>query len=101
MTCRPSVILIYLFIMYADDTTIYFNTEDFPKDNLAKHITTTLDKVDVWLKLNKLSLNLKKCMTSHTFLKNVELFQLSIDGKPIEHVKYFKFLGILFDENLA
>ena len=35
------------FIMYADDTTIYFNTEDFPKDNLATHITTELDKVDV------------------------------------------------------
>ena len=28
------------FIMYADHTTIYFNTEDFPKDNLAKHIIT-------------------------------------------------------------
>ena len=25
-------------IMYADDTTIYLNTEDFPTDNLAKHI---------------------------------------------------------------
>ena len=35
--------------MYADDTTIYFNTEDFAKDNLAKHITTELDKV--YLKL--------------------------------------------------
>ena len=29
--------------MYADDTTMHFNTEDFPKDNLAKHITTELD----------------------------------------------------------
>ena len=46
--------------MYADDTTIYFNTEDFTKDNLAKHITTELDKVDVWLKNNKLSLNVEK-----------------------------------------
>ena len=46
--------------MYADDTTIYFNTEDFPKDNLAKHITTELDKVDGWLKHNKLSLNVEK-----------------------------------------
>ena len=41
--------------MYADDTTIYFNTEDFPKDTSAKHITTELDKVDVWLKHNSLS----------------------------------------------
>ena len=90
-------------IMYADDTTIYFNTEDFPKDNLAKHITTELDKVDVWLKHNKLSLNVEKtkCMTFHTCQKKIELLQLSIDGKPIDHVKYFKFLGILFDENLT
>ena len=29
----------------------------------------------------------------------MELLQLSIYGKPIEHVKYFKFIGILFDEN--
>ena len=93
----------FKFIMYADDTTIYFNTEDFPKDNLAKHITTELDKVDVWLKHNKLSLNVEKtiCMTFHTCQKKIELLQLSIDGKPIEHVKYFKFLGILFDENLT
>ena len=48
------------FIMYADDTTIYFNTEDFPKDNLAKHIPTELDKVDVWIKHNKLSLNVDR-----------------------------------------
>ena len=93
----------FKFIMYADDTTISFNTEDFPKDNLAKHITTELDKVYVWLKHNKLSLNAKKtkCMTFHTCQKKIELLQLSIDGKPIEHVKYFKFLGILFDENLT
>ena len=89
--------------MYADDATIYFNTEDFPKDNLAKHITTELDKVDVWLKHNKLSLNVEKtkCMTFYTCQKKIELLQLSIDGKPIEHVKYFKFIGILFDENLT
>ena len=90
-------------IMYVDDTTIYFNTEDFLKDNLATLITTELDKVDAWLKHIKLSLNLDKtkCMTFHTCQKIIELLQLSINGKPIEHVKYFKFLGILFDENLT
>ena len=40
-------------------------------------------------------------MTFHTCQKKIELLQRSIDGKPIEHVKYFKFLGILFDENLT
>ena len=50
----------FKFIIYADNTTIYFNTEDCPKDNLAKHIRTKLDNVDVWLKHNKLFLNVKK-----------------------------------------
>ena len=76
--------------MYADDTTIYFNTEDYPKNNLAIHITTELDKCQK-----------TKCVTFHTCQKKIELLQLSIDGKPIEHVKYFKFLGILFDENIT
>ena len=60
--------------MYADDTTIYFNTEDFPKDNLAKHFTTELHKVDVWLKHNKLSLN----VFSHLSEKNGTVTTLNI-----------------------
>ena len=46
--------------MYADDTTIYFNLEDF--DNLTKEtdINKELEKVHIWLKLNKLSLNTQK-----------------------------------------
>ena len=40
-------------------------------------------------------------MTFHTCQKKILLLQLSIDGKPIEHVTYFKFVGILFDENLT
>ena len=41
-----------------------------------------------------------KCITFHNCQKKLELLQRSIDGKPIEHVKYFKCLGILFDENM-
>ena len=54
--------------MYADDTTIYFNKEDFPKINLANHITTELDKIYIWLKHNKSTLNVEKTkyMTFHT-----------------------------------
>ena len=40
-------------------------------------------------------------MTFHTSQKNIQLLQLSIDGKLIENVKYFKFLGILLDESLT
>ena len=60
--------------MYADDTTISFTTEDIPKVTLSKHITTEFDKVDVWLKHNKLSLNVEKtkCISFHTCRKKNE-----------------------------
>ena len=39
---------------------------------------------------------IKKCMAFHTSQKYIKLLQLSM-----ENVKYFKFLGILFDESLT
>ena len=45
------------FIMYADDTTIYFNLEDFDRYNLEQDITNELENITLWLKRNKLSLN--------------------------------------------
>ena len=50
--------------MYADDTTIYFNLEDFPTYNREIAINKEIDKVNVWLKFNKLTLNVEKakCM---------------------------------------
>ena len=32
------------FIMYADDTTIYFNLEDFDPDNVSNEINNELEK---------------------------------------------------------
>ena len=46
--------------MYADDTTIYFDLEDFEKDNLEHQINDELKRVNIWLKLNKLTLNTTK-----------------------------------------
>ena len=91
------------FLMYADDTTIYFNLEDFPKINLESHISNELKLVNNWLILNRLSLNSDKtkCMTFHTWQKLVHPLTLSINGKQIENVKFFKFLGVMFDECLS
>ena len=35
------------FIMYADDTTIYFDLEDFEKDNLKHQINDELKRVNI------------------------------------------------------
>ena len=42
------------FLMYADDTTIYFNLEEFEYLNRERDINTELKKVNTWLKLNYL-----------------------------------------------
>ena len=46
--------------MYADDTTIYLDLEDFEKDSLEHQIYEELKRVNIWLKLNKLTLNTTK-----------------------------------------
>ena len=84
------------FLMYADDTTIYFNLEDF--DNLTKEtdINRELEKVNIWLKLNKLSLNTQKTklMLFHRKQKHLDEINVVINGIEIEHVPSFNFLGI-------
>ena len=37
----------------------------------------------------------------HTRQKNIDQLTFSINGKQIENVKLFKFLGIMFDEHLT
>ena len=91
------------FLMYADDTTIEFNLEDF--DNLTKEtdINRELEKVNIWLKLNKLSLNTQKTklMLFHRKQKHLDKINVVINGIEIEHVPSFNFLGIMLDENLS
>ena len=41
----------FRFLMYADDTTIYFNLDDFPTENRELLINDELEKVNKWLKL--------------------------------------------------
>ena len=60
------------FLMYADDTTIYFNLKDFSGINVEGNVSNELNKVNSWLSLNKLSLNTDKtkCMSSYTAEKH-------------------------------
>ena len=38
-----------IFNMYADDTTIYFNLEDFDPETLNNEINSELVKISIWL----------------------------------------------------
>ena len=91
------------FIMYADDTTIYFNLEDFDPYNLERDINNELEKITLWLKLNKLSLNVQKTklMIFHRRQKQINELNISINGTDIERVESFNFLGLHIHESLS
>ena len=91
------------YLMYADDTTIYFNPEDFDFYNTEKHIKAELEKVNTWLKLNKLSLNVQKTkfMVFHRKQKKVSEVNVAIDNTVIERVQSFNFLDIMLNEALS
>ena len=91
------------FLMYADDTTIYFNLEDFDSNNFEMEINAELQKVSLWLKKNKLSLNLDKTklMIFHRQQKRVKELNIIINDTHIERVQSFNFLGITLSENMS
>ena len=91
------------FLMYADDTTIYFNLEDFSRDDVVNCVSIELNKVNNWLHENKLSLNIEKtkCMIFHQHQKKIEPMSFSINEVQIDNVSSFKFLGIMLNEHLT
>ena len=88
--------------MYADDTTIYFNLEDFPALNREQEINKELEKLNIWFKVNKLTLNVDKtkCMFfSQT--SSCPSINLSMNNIPIDIVPHFNYLGITLDKHLS
>ena len=108
----PLLFLIYIndisnaffeMIKYADDSTIYKSIKMSNFDTSLSNINNELDKIADWLKLNKLSLNVKKSkhMVFHNIWKRVPSFHLKIDGNSIDKITNFSFLGLTINENLT
>ena len=89
--------------MYADDTTIYFNLEDFSRDDVVNCVSIELNKANNWLHENKLSLNSEKtkCMIFHRHQKKIEPMSFSINEVQIDNISSLKFLGIMLNEHLT
>ena len=87
--------------MYADDTTIYL--EDFDPETLNNEIKSELEKINTWLKINKLSLNTQKTkmMVFHRKQKHIKELNIAINGAKIDCVESFNFLGITLDDKLS
>ena len=98
------------FICYADDTTgstlfstlnKFVNAQNINPDTI---INIELAKINEWLEINKLSLNVtkNKFMVFHTQQKHraIKTPVPKINNTTIEKVGQFKFLGLTLDSNL-
>jgi hypothetical protein len=91
-------------IIYADDTTLN-STLNFFSDAQSidcEYINQELDKINSWLKVNKLSLNVNKtkAMLFHTPQRKITYPKIKFENNDIEFVDCFNFLGIVFDKHL-
>ena len=90
--------------MYVDNTTLTCSAEDV--DTLLHvKMNSDLSKIPTWLKVNKLTLNVK--MTKYLLIgsrPNLELlldnFTVKVNNILIERVTVYKSLGVSIDENL-
>ena len=92
-------------IIYADDTTLSASLGTFAIGGQDRdgNINTELDKVSIWFKVNRLSLNFTKtkAMLFHAKQKKVSSPIISIEGTIIDFVEEFEYLGIRLDKNMT
>ena len=100
-------------ILFADDTNLTSTLCSFDVniDNncnslqLSTNINKVLKNIQIWLEINKLSLNVKKTkfMIFHHKQRNIEKLipQLNLNEQIIERVTDFDFLGLTIDQHLT
>lgn len=91
-------------VIYADDTALSatLSTFDTGGHDRDTNIINELGNITLWLKLNKLSLNVSKtkAILFHNVRKNVVQPKISINETLIEFVETFDYLGITLDKNV-
>ena len=92
-------------VMYADDTTLYVSGRTLSEVQMK--LQSEFDTICLWIKRNKLSLNIDKTkfmiIGSKQRLTNVnnnDNILIKHEGKAIDQVRTFKCLGVTIDENL-
>ena len=90
--------------MYADDTNVTFQAAS-DMLGLETQINTELKSINLWLKANKLSLNLAKFMVISSRQKlqslNDKTININVEGVKINQTEHSKGFGLNIDENLS
>ena len=91
--------------MYADDTNVTFAASDML--GLETQINTELKSINLWLKANKLSLNVAQTefmvVSSRQKMQslNDNTINVNVEGVKINQTNHSKALGLNIDENLS
>ena len=90
--------------MYADDTNISFQSSNL--DELEKIMISDLSRLNIWLKANRLSLNIAKTQymiigtRQKLITQDLNRINVRVDDTPIKRVQHTKSLGLIIDDNL-
>ena len=88
-------------VLFADDSTLFLSGKS--ADYLQQMINDELKDLVIWLRANKLSLNISK--THYMLFSNKNVIQpnvtIEINGQPITCVTKAKFLGVIIDNKLT
>ena len=88
-------------VIFADDTNLFLSHNSY--NELHNLLNKELLHVDLWFKVNKLSLNISKTnymIFSNKKTKDMETLKIKINGEEIKEAKSTKFLGVLVDDCL-
>ena len=98
----PNISEVLHFYLFADDTNIYYEAETVKK--LETVLNRELRKLDTWLMVNRLSLNIVKTkfLVFHPYNKPMkQRITLKIHKKVIAESDYIKYLGIMINSTLS
>ena len=89
-------------LLFADDTRIFLSHNDL--SYLISTMNVELEKINVWMKTNKLSVNIGK--TNYIIFKPKQKsiamnMTVLFDKNSLNRVNVVKFLGIFIDENIS
>ena len=100
MKCR-SVPNVLKFFLFADDTNIYFEADDLQE--LGTVVNNELKHLNLWLKVNRLSLNISKTnfLIFHSYQrKSTFNVTIKLGRKGLSQKEHLKYLVVFVDSHL-
>ena len=103
MNDLPNVLGSCSITLYADETALYFSSKLISE--IETKMNSDLRLVCDWLKLNQLTLNIKKSqfmlIGSNSRLRRIESIVISANGKQLKEAQSFPYLGLIINQNLT